>query len=57
LIVRAVRGENMFTHARLPETIPPAVAPSVETALANEAAFEAKLDNWLTQRRRRKERP
>jgi creatinine amidohydrolase len=53
LILRAVRGENMFAHARVPETVPPAVAPILEKALANEAAFEAKLENWLAQRRKR----
>ena len=53
LILRAVRGENMFVHARVPETVPPAVAPILEKALANEAAFEAKLENWLAQRRKR----
>lgn len=57
LIVRAVRGENMFAHARPPEAFPSAVAPMLEKALANEAAFDAKLDNWLAQRRTRKERP
>ena len=31
----------------------PAVAPMLEKALANEAAFEAKLENWLVQRRKR----
>jgi creatinine amidohydrolase len=53
LILRAVRGENMFGHARVPETVPPAVAPILEKALANEAQFEAKLQNWLVQRRKR----
>ena len=53
LILRAVRGENMFVHARFPETVPPAVAPTLEKALANEAAFEAKLEDWLVQRRKR----
>ena len=53
LILRAVRGENMFVHARSPETVPPAVAPVLEKALANEAAFEAKLGDWLLQRRKR----
>jgi creatinine amidohydrolase len=53
LILRAVRGENMFVHARVPETVPPAVAPILEKALANEAAFEAKLKNWLVQRSKR----
>ena len=43
LILRAVRGENMFVHARIPETAPPAVAPVLEKAIANETAFEAKL--------------
>jgi creatinine amidohydrolase/Fe(II)-dependent formamide hydrolase-like protein len=53
LILRAVRGENMFVHARVPETVPPAVAPMLEKALANEAAFGAKLEDWLVQRRKR----
>jgi creatinine amidohydrolase len=53
LILRTVRGENMLVHARGPETLPTAVAPVLEQALANEAAFEAKLNNWLVQRRER----
>jgi creatinine amidohydrolase len=53
LILRAVRGENMFVHARVPETVPSAVAPILDKALANEAAFETKLENWLVQRRNR----
>jgi creatinine amidohydrolase/Fe(II)-dependent formamide hydrolase-like protein len=53
LILRTVRGENMFAHARVPETLPPSVAPVLEKALANEAAFEAKLENWLVQHRMR----
>jgi creatinine amidohydrolase/Fe(II)-dependent formamide hydrolase-like protein len=53
LILRAVRGENMLVHARVPETVPPAVAPILEKALANEAAFDTKLENWLVQRRKR----
>jgi creatinine amidohydrolase len=51
LILRAVRGENMFVHARVPETVPPAVAPILEKALASETAYEAQLENWLAQRR------
>jgi creatinine amidohydrolase len=50
LILRAVRGENMFAHARFPESVPPPVAPAIEKALANEAA---KLEAWLAQRRKR----
>jgi creatinine amidohydrolase/Fe(II)-dependent formamide hydrolase-like protein len=53
LMLRAVRGENMFVHTRIPETVPPEVAPVLEQALANEAAFEAKLENWLAQRPKR----
>ena len=53
LILRAVRGENLFVHARVPETVPPAVAPMLEKVLANDAAFEAKLEDWLAQRRKR----
>jgi creatinine amidohydrolase/Fe(II)-dependent formamide hydrolase-like protein len=53
LILRAVRGENMFVHARVPETVPPAVAPMLQKALANEAAFDAKLEDWLAKRRKR----
>ncbi|MGH7461362.1 MAG: creatininase family protein [Longimicrobiales bacterium] len=53
LILRAVRGENMFAHARVPETMPPAMAASLERALANEALLEARLQSWLEQRRKR----
>jgi len=53
LILRAVGGENLFVHARVPDRVPPAVAPMLEKALANEATFEAKLDAWLAQRRNR----
>lgn len=53
LILRAVRGENMLSHPRDPDRLPPAVAPILEKALANEAAFQAKLENWLVERRKR----
>ena len=53
LMLRAVRGENMFVHARVPESVPPAVAPVLEKELANEAAFGVKLENWLVQRPKR----
>ena len=53
LILRAVRGENMFVHARVPDTVPVAVAATLEKALANEAAFEATLEHWLAQRKKR----
>jgi creatinine amidohydrolase len=54
LIVRAVRGENMRAHPRSPETLPPDLATVFGKRLADEAAFEAKLENWLAQRRKRK---
>jgi creatinine amidohydrolase len=53
LILRAVRGENMFVHARVPDTIPPTVAPVLEKALASETAYQAQLESWLEQRRKR----
>ena len=53
LILRAVRGENMFVHARVPDTVPGAMAATLEKALANEAAFEATLEHWLAQRKKR----
>jgi hypothetical protein len=53
LILRAVRGENMFLHPRDPETVPAPVVPMLEKALANEAAFETKLEDWLAQRKKR----
>jgi hypothetical protein len=39
--------------ARVPETEPPAVAPTIERTLVNDAAFAAKLEDWLARRRRR----
>jgi creatinine amidohydrolase len=53
LILRAVRGENLLVHPRMPDTMPPAVAPILEKGLAAEAAFAVKLENWLAQRRKR----
>ena len=53
LILRAVGGENMFVHPRLPDAVPAAVAPTIEKQLANEAAFDARLENWLAQRKKR----
>ena len=53
LILRAVRGENMFVHPRVPETVPAVVAPILDKELMNEAAFGAKLENWLAQRSKR----
>ena len=49
LVVRAVGGENMFVHARVPDALPPAVAPVLEKGLTNEAAFGARLEEWVRQ--------
>jgi creatinine amidohydrolase len=53
LILRAVRGEDMLRHPRVPDTVPPAVAPPIEKALASEAEFETALEKWLSERKRR----
>jgi creatinine amidohydrolase len=53
LILRAVRGENMFVHPRVPDTVPPPVAPVIDKALASEAEFDAKLQKWLAERGKR----
>ena len=53
LILRSVRGENMFVHPRFPDAVPLPVASVAEKSLANEAAFEATLEKWLQQRQRR----
>jgi molybdate transport system substrate-binding protein len=49
-VISAVHGENMFVHARVPDRVPPAVAPVLDKELANEAAFGATLENWLARR-------
>lgn len=53
LILRAVRGENLFGAPRFPETVPEAVAPVAAKTLADEAAFGIMLEKWLAQRRQR----
>jgi creatinine amidohydrolase len=50
LMLRAVRGENMSVHPRVPEALPAAVVPIVEKGLANDAAYGAQLESWLAQR-------
>jgi len=52
LILRAVRGEDLLHQPRLPATIPPAVAPILDKALANEMAFDVQFETWLAQRRK-----
>ena len=53
LILRAVRGENLFVHPRFPDAVPPEVAPSIEKALAGETSYEGQLASWLERRRNR----
>jgi hypothetical protein len=53
LMLRALRGENLFLHVRVPETAPPALTSILERELANEEAFGAKLENWLAHRSKR----
>jgi creatinine amidohydrolase len=53
LILRAVRGEKLSAARRVPDTVPAAVAQTLEKELANEAAFGAKLDVWLAQQKKR----
>jgi creatinine amidohydrolase/Fe(II)-dependent formamide hydrolase-like protein len=53
LIVRTVQGENMFRHPRTPETIPSPIAPVLEAELAEEQAFQMKLEEWLARRSQR----
>jgi creatinine amidohydrolase len=52
LMLRAVRGENMFGHPRDPEKATDDLGPIIGKARENEAAFEAMLEKWLAQRRR-----
>lgn len=47
LMLRSVRGENMRAHARVPETVPAEMAAVLAKLLADEAAYGAKLENWL----------
>jgi creatinine amidohydrolase len=53
LILRALGGEDMLVHARVPDTVPPPVAALLEKARAHEAAFEETLEKWLAQRGKR----
>lgn len=39
--------------ARVPDAVPPEVAPVLEKELESEATFGVKLESWLMQRTRR----
>jgi creatinine amidohydrolase len=53
-ILRAVRGENFFNRLRYPEHLPknPATMEMNNRSLEREREFEAKLEQWLTQRKK-----
>ena len=51
LIVRAVQGEDMFKHPRTPDAIPAPIVPVLEAELAEERAFQMKLEDWLARPR------
>jgi creatinine amidohydrolase/Fe(II)-dependent formamide hydrolase-like protein len=50
LILQAIEGENMLGRPRVPDSVPPAIAPVLDVALANEAAFATDFESWLRQR-------
>ena len=54
LISRAIRGENMFKHPRLPEMGfgSSAVVDRLKAGFEKERAFEQKLENWMAQRKK-----
>ena len=52
LILRAVRGEDLRAHLRVPEHIPAPLVPLFDNIFEEERAFGAKLGAWLTQRKK-----
>jgi creatinine amidohydrolase/Fe(II)-dependent formamide hydrolase-like protein len=54
LILRAIRGENMFKVARVPDADfeTTALAAALRSAAENDRAFEQKLARWLEQRKK-----
>ena len=50
LILQAIGGEDLSARPGSTPTLPPAVAPVIETMLTNEAAFTAELGAWLARR-------
>jgi creatinine amidohydrolase len=53
-ILRAVRGENFFNRPRYPEQLPNNLSNAEinKKSLEREREFEAKLDQWLSQRKK-----
>jgi creatinine amidohydrolase/Fe(II)-dependent formamide hydrolase-like protein len=54
-IMRAVHGENLFEHPRYPDQLlkDPAIIQINKDSLANEQAFEVKLEQWLERRKQK----
>ncbi|MEO6391784.1 MAG: creatininase family protein [Pyrinomonadaceae bacterium] len=54
-IMRAVHGENLFNHPRYPDQLlnDPAIIQINRDAMANEKAFEMKLEDWLKGRKQK----
>ena len=54
LMVRAVRGEDLRAHPRIPDALPddPSVREVFEHSLDNDRAFEQQLQNWLARGRK-----
>ena len=54
VILRAIRGENMFKRPRLPDAGfgSPAVVDRLKGGFESERAFEQKLENWMAQRKK-----
>jgi creatinine amidohydrolase len=50
IVLRAAGGENLLKAPRMPARLDPGRAVVFEKALANERAFEAKLEAWLARR-------
>lgn len=53
VMLRAMRGENMFALPRSPAAVPPPVAAVMQKALQEETAFHDSLEKWLAARRAR----
>lgn len=54
-IMRAVHGENLFDHPRYPDQLlnDPAIIQINKDEIANEQAFEMKLEQWLQGRKQK----
>jgi creatinine amidohydrolase len=51
VVLRALKGQNLFDEPRAPGVLDPSVASVVRHALEDEEALDAKLQEWLVRRR------